>query len=738
MKIIKLFALVLTFALVVAMLPITSSAAEWIPANVRNVVFNAEYYAAKYPDIAAQCGNDANALYRHFSDYGAQAGLQGSPIFNAKYYLDNNGDLKNAFGSNYKNAIIHFSSYGINEKRATAAPANLGSKFEARITDKNEVVSVVYNGSNVLLGATAQATNSQIWVFERQSSGAYKITNKSSGKVIDLSNASVNNGSNIQTYTSNNSDAQRWNLFEIVPGKYVISSVIRSAKVLDISGGSIMSGTNIQLYGYNGSAAQCFVIRTSGTFDYMTPVNLGSGFYANIRGVGSNKFLTLGSNANVCISAASPYVSQLWHFTRHSDGSYRIINQQTGAALDVNNASNTSGTNIQTYTSNNTNAQRWFIFNVNGYYVFAPKSSSTRVLDVFNGDTASGTNVQLYTLNSSAAQCFKVEKKSGSYIDMIVKSDIGTNFYTNIEVGGKRVSVSGTNVVLENANSGLNQFWKFERQSDGSYMIINVANGYVLDVAGAKNADGTNIQTYQSNNSAAQRWHVFIQEGKYIFRSAISTNRVVDVSGGNLSAGANIQLYSFNNSAAQKFTLTNTTTKKPTSGNAQAILTQAKWVADFCRNNGFTYGSTSYNPALNNSERLVSCDRFVGWVLYRAGYTAYQPSTIGLNIYGHNYDAGTYSLEWFCKAHGFTKITNINDVKAGDVIFVGDSQEHVSLSAAMRNYPDHVFIAASNYGADGCTYRYDAGSTARLVSVQPSYEALSKPGKEFRFAYRAP
>lgn len=160
---------------------------------------------------------------------------------------------------------------------------------------------------------------------------------------------------------------------------------------------------------------------------------------------------------------------------------------------------------------------------------------------------------------------------------------------------------------------------------------------------------------------------------------------------------------------------------------ASKILYHAKINADYMRDNGYKYGDASKNPALDKTERIVSCDRFVGWTLYDAGVnTKRQPTTKGYPLYGGG------NLESLLKNYGFTKITDVNDVKPGDIIFVGDSQT-LAVPADWKSYPRHVFISA---GEGERSYRYDAGSDQRIQSTQPSFENIASSGA-FRFAYRA-
>ena len=171
---------------------------------------------------------------------------------------------------------------------------------------------------------------------------------------------------------------------------------------------------------------------------------------------------------------------------------------------------------------------------------------------------------------------------------------------------------------------------------------------------------------------------------------------------------------------------------------ASHILWHAKEVADYMRIHEYTYGDADQNPALDKNsetpEKLVSCDRFCGWVLCEAGYVAHQPSRKGLPLYF------SPNLEEFLIKHGFARIDNAEDVRPGDLIFEGNSHHFgPELPDKYRDYPRHVFINAGP-AENGLFYRYDAGSDQRIQSVQPMIERLSKPeqGRPFRFAYRAP
>ena len=84
------------------------------------------------------------------------------------------------------------------------------------------------------------------------------------------------------------------------------------------------------------------------------------------------------------------------------------------------------------------------------------------------------------------------------------------------------------------------------------------------------------------------------------------------------------------------------------------------------------------------------------------------------------------NLVGWCQENGFEKITNVNDLKAGDIVFV---RPHAD------GGPQHVFMLASDV-KNGSAQRYDHGSDSRIMSNQPTTEPISYGDAPFMFAYR--
>ncbi len=158
------------------------------------------------------------------------------------------------------------------------------------------------------------------------------------------------------------------------------------------------------------------------------------------------------------------------------------------------------------------------------------------------------------------------------------------------------------------------------------------------------------------------------------------------------------------------------------------LLFRAKYIVDFARENDYKYGSAAKNPANTFqlylqrgrlTEKIVSCDRFVGWVLYEMGYTD-QPTDAGMFVWA-NASSSEHNLMVFLEKHNYERIDKTTDFKAGDIVFV-----RPTTSSGGSPYGAHVFICAGDTGREGRFFRYDHGSDTRIQSVQPSSEGISE------------
>lgn len=174
-------------------------------------------------------------------------------------------------GSQYKMGWIAASSYdqyidgssnGSGSYGSSSGPVPDGLYKVVSVIDKRHVWDIsnasADDGANLQLWED-NGTNAQKFWFSYNSDGYYTIKNINSGKVVDCDGAGSADGTNIQQYTSNRTDAQRWKLVQTGSGCFTMVCKC-NGKVIDAAGGIASSGTNIQIYESNGTAAQKFML----------------------------------------------------------------------------------------------------------------------------------------------------------------------------------------------------------------------------------------------------------------------------------------------------------------------------------------------------------------------------------------------------------------------------------------------------------------------------------------------
>lgn len=273
-------------------------------------------------------------------------------------------------------------------------------------------------------------------------------------------------------------DVRRMTAVTIPNGNYYINVRSKVASSVDIPGGSAADSTAIQLYSGNSSKAQQFT------------------------------------------------------FTRQSDGSYEIVNVNSGKALDVRNGVAENNAVVQQYSRNNSQAQRWFIRDSGaGYYL--QSALGNWVLDLSGGNTANGAAIRLYTPNGTASQLFVVSSSDvniATGVSMIITSVANKKLVTDVTGAS---TANGARVQLYSSNNTNAQKYRFESIGNGTYKIINASSDKVLDVAGGSTANGAALQQYTSNNTVAQQWTVRNYGSGRIALVSVNANKAVDIPGGN-------------------------------------------------------------------------------------------------------------------------------------------------------------------------------------------------------------
>lgn len=150
---------VVLMASVMFMNSIDAFAASVVPEQYA-CIFNAEYYAARYPDLAAMPGNDGAALFNHFITCGMAEGRQGSAEFDVNFYCAAYPDLAALFGDDLSSYYRHYITAGKTEGRVGAGTTLTASQDSAATDSKAASdLSEAPVGSIIIFGSYEQDNN---------------------------------------------------------------------------------------------------------------------------------------------------------------------------------------------------------------------------------------------------------------------------------------------------------------------------------------------------------------------------------------------------------------------------------------------------------------------------------------------------------------------------------------------------------------------------------------------------
>jgi hypothetical protein len=338
----------------------------------------------------------------------------------------------------------------------TLALSFQGSTITARIdgTTVGTVTDSTYTAGQVGLGVSgwqnAQFDNFSVTPTSSSSSQTcYKIINRNSGKVLDVSGASTADGGLIVQSTDSGATSQQWQIISTGNG-YVKLVNRNSGKVLDVPNQSTATGVQLDQWTDNGGA------------------------------------------------------NQQWQFVSAGGGYYTIVNRNSGLLVDVSGSSTASGAVVDQWTSTGGANQQWQLVAVptpNATYQLVNRNSG-KVMDVSGASTSNGGVVIQWPSNGGANQQWRLVNAGSGYFTLV-------NVNSNLVLDVPNQSTS-TGVQLDqwSSNGGANQQWQFVSVSGGYYTIVNRNSGLLADVSGASTADGAAVIQWSSNGGANQQWQL--------------------------------------------------------------------------------------------------------------------------------------------------------------------------------------------------------------------------------------
>lgn len=395
------------------------------------------------------------------------------------------GKVLDVYGGTKKNNqnIWQFSSNGSRAQKWIVKPDGNGYVIISAL-DSNYVLDLstgkAVNSSNIQL-YTYCGSNAQRWKFSKLVSktdklnslaqlnknvladGTYVIsTALSSNYVLDVYGGYTWNKANVQLFAKNGTDAQAFKVTHDSQG-YVTFTNVNSGKVLEVAGSRAGNNANVQQYSLDGSRAQKWVVQKYGS-GYTIISALDPNFVLDLSGA------LVMNGRNIGLYQNNGSKAQQWNFSKHMTDRERcdlFAAQNKGKMADG----------------------VYYIKNKNVNYA----------LDVYGGSLYGGANVQLYSLNRSNAQKWKITHDSKGYV---MFQNVGSGMY--LTAGG---SGNSANVYQQKQSNGYNQKWIIMFATNSNLRIVSALHSNrVLDIHGGMIRNFSNIQLYDSNNSNAQKW----------------------------------------------------------------------------------------------------------------------------------------------------------------------------------------------------------------------------------------
>lgn len=245
----------------------------------------------------------------------------------------------------------------------------------------------VSDGANVQLGESGSSL-SQRWLVRKVEGrvNSYTVESLLSGKLL------TDEDGDLVVRDADGGEDQIWVPVESDGGLTFTS--MSSGDAIDIAGDEVESGTDVQTYESNGTSAQSFELEA-------TTTSVPEGTYRIC--LASDTSLVLGVEDGSLSNSANIEVQSLdegdgcqeWEVSKNDDGTYLVVNARTGRVLDVQGGWLVSGSNVRQLTFDGSDAQKWRISYADGGFRVATELDVSSTLGTEGDEVSAGDDVRV-------------------------------------------------------------------------------------------------------------------------------------------------------------------------------------------------------------------------------------------------------------------------------------------------------------------------------------------------------
>ncbi|WP_344154686.1 RICIN domain-containing protein [Kribbella yunnanensis] len=268
-----------------------------------------------------------------------------------------------------------------------------GQIYEFVSPSSGEAIDVV-DGSTANLANLSHrprsGATSQQWRFQYET--GWQLQNVNSGKCADSAFSGTTPGTKVLQYSCNGQDGMRWTLHPLGGDVYGIINTLSGLAMTDAGA----HPAALEQQPFTGAATQQFKLR---------PVSVPNGTYRIRSELGKDLDVVNCQGTDIRMwdrVAGSP--CQRWQVTAVTDNVYKIVDSNTGNAVEVSGCVTTDARPVQLAPSSANTCQQWRISALsNGAYQILGVGSG-KSLDVAGCSAAAGADVIIWPFHGGACQ----------------------------------------------------------------------------------------------------------------------------------------------------------------------------------------------------------------------------------------------------------------------------------------------------------------------------------------------
>ena len=206
---------------------------------------------------------------------------------------------------------------------------------------------------------------------------------------------------------------------------------------------------------------------------------------------------------------------------------YYIRQQRSGKYIDTQQG-DTTYSNIQKYTFNGSDDQKWKVENAGEGYIKLVSQSGTKskLLDVLNGWSADGTNIQLYPDHGHDAQKFKLKAVEGGGYQLLAKCS-NDEKCVMVSAGSAPNDVFAIRANIELGTAGSDSeprsIWYFEPADEGDVSVAP-QDGMLLRIRARHSGQYVQTTGAEAGSTFKQSYSSQKQEEEFLLTKAQTEN----------------------------------------------------------------------------------------------------------------------------------------------------------------------------------------------------------------------